>query len=318
MTYRFGAVLLSMVAVLQWTTSCGRKEAPPSGITVPPAAEGTVHAGSSMGASPEVAIGTTRVSIFPNMPTRLFPPRINVEKGGGRMESVAWSVNGEPAGEGDRLEPSFFKRGDRIKARVIVDSNGKKGMVQTNEVIAVDTIPWIENVGIMPQTLVMGGSVKAIAQAMDPDGDPVAIRFEWFVDDRQTGTVGDTFSLNGLRKGTWVYVKAVPNDGFADGGWKYSSKYCIVNSPPVVRSAPPTRLSLEGAFEHTIVAEDPDGDVLTYSLEKAPPGMTLSGSTLRWLVPEEVFGTEVEVIVRISDNDGASTVNTLRMTPRKN
>lgn len=318
MTYRFRAVSLFSVAVLLWTASCGRKEAPPPEVTVPPVAEGTVKAGSSAGVSPETAIGTTRVSIIPNMPSRLFPPRINMGKGGETIESVAWSVNGEPAGVGDRLEPSLFKRGDRIKARVTVDSSGRKWMVQTNEVIAVNAIPWIDNVGIMPQTLVTGGSVKAIAEAMDSDGDPVAIRFEWFVDDRQAGTAGDTFSLNGRRKGTMVYVKAVPNDGFADGGWKFSPKYRIVNSPPVVRSAPPTHLSPDGMLAYTIVAEDPDGDPLTYSLEKAPPGMRLSGSTLRWLVPEDAFGKEVEVIVRISDNDGASAINTLRMTPRKN
>jgi hypothetical protein len=239
-----------------------------------------------------------------------------VERGGGKVDSVAWIVNGESAGEGDRLDPSLFKRGDRIKARVTVDSNGKKGVVQTKEVVATNTLPWIENVVIMPQALVTGGSAKAIPQAIDPDGDPVTIRFQWVVDDRQTGEAGDTFPLSGLRKGTSIYVKAVPNDGFSDGGWKYSPKHRIVNSPPVIRSAPPTRLSPDGAFEHTIVAEDPDGDPLTYSLEKAPRGMTLDGSTLRWLVPENAFGTEVEVIVKISDNDGASTVNTLRMTPR--
>ena len=67
-------------------------------------------------------------------------------------------------------------------------------------------------------------------------------------------------------------------------------------------------------LRHTIVAEDPDGDPMTFTLSKGPPGMILKGSTIEWQVPESAIGTHVEVVVTISDNDGGQTVQTFAMT----
>jgi hypothetical protein len=128
---------------------------------------------------------------------------------------------------------------------------------------------------------------------------------------------GDSLTLSGVKKGSLIHVSATPNDGFADGAWKYSPKYQVVNGPPVVKSQSPTSMPLSRVLTHTIVAEDPDGDPLTYALEKGPEGATLSGATLTWKVSDQDMGRTAEVVIRISDNDGASTVLTMLLNPRK-
>jgi hypothetical protein len=120
-----------------------------------------------------------------------------------------------------------------------------------------------------------------------------------------------------VKKGSWVHFQVIPNDGSADGGWKYSPKYKVLNSPPVVKNAPPVSIAPDKVFTHTIEARDPDGDPVTFSLERAPPGMTLSGATLRWTVTEDAYGKNVEVVVRVSDNDGGVTQTIFSMVPRR-
>jgi hypothetical protein len=56
---------------------------------------------------------------------------------------------------------------------------------------------------------------------------------------------------------------------------------------------------------------------LTYTLVKGPEGMSLSGATLTWKVSDRDLDRSAEIIIGISDNDGASTVLTMTLNPRK-
>jgi hypothetical protein len=138
--------------------------------------------------------------------------------------------------------------------------------------------------------------------------------YKWHVNDSPVAGNGDSLALTGVKKGSWVYITVTPNDGFADGAWRESSRYQVVNALPVVKSALPKELPPGRRFIYRIVAEDPDGDPLTYTLTKAPPGMVLRGETLEWQVPEESIGVNVEAVVVISDNDGGQTVQNISMT----
>ena len=230
---------------------------------------------------------------------------------------VAWSVNDRDEGGGTRLEASRFGKGDRIQAKVLVLSGGVEKNVDVPAVIAGNSPPWIAEARIEPSGLTTRGVVRAVVRIEDPDGDPVTARYTWYVDDRQAAEGDDSFRLQGIRKGASVHFKAVPNDGSTDGGWRYSGKYKVVNSPPIVKSDPPKSIPPDGVIVYTIIAEDPDGDPLTYALEKGPAGMSMTGATLRWAVPSEAYGTSVQIVVKVSDDDGGVTLTTLTMTPRK-
>lgn len=84
----------------------------------------------------------------------------------------------------------------------------------------------------------------------------------------------------------------------------------VVNSnhAPKITSAPVTTATVGKAYQFDVVATDPDaGDVLTYSLASAPPGMTINPSTGRidW-VPGATAYASSPVVVRVDDGAGGS------------
>ena len=184
----------------------------------------------------------------------------------------------------------------------------------TPEVVAVNALPGVTDVRMEPQAPTTGSTVRAVVQARDPDGDPLTCKYRWYVNDSPVAGNGESLTLTGVKKGSWVHVTVTPNDGFADGAWRDSPRYEVVNALPVVRSVLPKELSPGRRFIYRIAAEDPDGDPLTYTLTKAPPGMVLRGETLEWQVPEDSIGVNVEAVVVISDNDGGRTVQNISMT----
>jgi hypothetical protein len=231
---------------------------------------------------------------------------------------IRWEVNGSVVSEEERLSSSFFRKGDAIRAVATVKTGGRTIHLATPEVMAVRSLPSITEVRLEPGMAKRNDTVHSVVKADNPDGEELSYRYKWFIDDIQVTGDGPSLHLAGVSKGAWVHVLVVPNDGISDGGWRYSPKYKVENSPPVITSGPPTVIAPEGLFTHTIVAEDPDGDALSYTLESGPRGMTMTGATLRWNVPVEAYGTNVLVTVKISDNDGGVISHTLSMTPRIN
>ena len=77
----------------------------------------------------------------------------------------------------------------------------------------------------------------------------------------------------------------------------------LVISGTVLAGDPPVEWS------YALVASDPDGDPLTYSLVKGPPDMTLDPNTkiLSWFVTSEDIG-EHEITLEVSDGQGGVTV----------
>jgi hypothetical protein len=307
-------------------TGCGKKEsvAPPN-IASPAAHEADSRAagnpaGTGSGESVVPAGKDVSVFVVPSSPSRISPPSVSVRTApgqGAEIGNVTWFVNGAQQADAYLLAPALFRRGDKIKAVVRLRTGGEETVRTTPEVQAGNALPVVEQVRIEPQAPTTGSTVRAVVSARDPDGDPLTFRYQWYIDDVLVPGEGDSFSLQKVRKGSSVHVRVTPNDGFAEGGWKYSPRHEVVNALPVVKSQAPTTIPSSRLLTYPIVAEDPDGDPLTYTLVKGTEGMTLAGPVLTWNVSDEDLDRPAEIVIRISDNDGGGTVLTMNLTPRK-
>src|SRR5581483_3857328 len=70
----------------------------------------------------------------------------------------------------------------------------------------------------------------------------------------------------------------------ASGTQNFTVAVRLVNTPPTITSAPPTRATLGYPYNYAVRAVDPDGDPLTFSLVSGPQGMAIDQRTglLRW------------------------------------
>jgi hypothetical protein len=308
-------------------TGCGKKEGTaPQGAT-PAVGEAASPAAGRADAPAagrvEISVpdgGGFAVIVAPLSPSRIAPPSVSVKSPtghGAEVLSIQWLVNGAERESGQTLAPSQFQRGDRIQAVVKLRAGGGEKLFTTPEVVAVNALPAVTDVRIEPQAPITGSTVRAVVKAQDPDGDPLTFKYKWYVDDLVVPGESDSLTLKGVKKGSWIHVAVTPNDGFSDGAWRYSPRHQVVNAPPVVKSQPPTTIPPSRVLTHTIVAEDPDGDPLTYTLVKGPEGLTLAGATLTWKISDRDLDRPAEIVIEISDNDGASTVLTMTLNPRK-
>lgn len=298
---------------------CGKKEgqSPQGSPAVPEPSSGNAADETRQGSMRVPPGGGWAVFVAPSSPSRIAPPSVSVKsppKYGAEVLLVRWFVNGGESESGPILSPSRFRRGDRIHAAVKLRMDGGEGILTTPVVVATNALPTTTDVRIEPRAPVSGSIVRAVVQARDPDGDALTFKYRWSVNDLPVAGNGDSLTLTGVKKGSRVHVTVTPNDGFADGAWRDSSRYQVVNALPVVKSVVPKELPPGRRFIYRIVAEDPDGDPLTYTLTKGPSGMVLRGETLEWQVQEESIGVNVEAVVVISDNDGGQTVQTISMT----
>ena len=79
----------------------------------------------------------------------------------------------------------------------------------------------------------------------------------------------------------------------------------IPNRLPQLQSSPRTTTDIGSLYLYDILATDPDGDALSYSLEQAPAGARLEGNRLLWVPTVEQSGRH-EFVLRVSDSQGGS------------
>jgi len=314
-------LLVALAAALLLPHCTGKTEPPASGISAQTGVRGTPAPGGAAGAQATSGeIETLTVRVIPSTPSRLDPPKAVVAAGSDAPHStytVTWRINGNEGPDGERLAPDRFTRGDRIQAVVKWNAGGVEKQASSREVSAVDSPPTLGEIRLDPLAPVTGGTVRVVYAEDDLDGEKVPSKCRWYVDDKEVPGTGEVLSLKGVRKGSWVHARVETAGVNGPGPWRYSTKCMVVNSPPVVRSSLPLTVPADRRFVYRIAAEDPDGDPLTYTLEKGPPGMTLAGPTLEWQVPPDYLGRNAEIAVRIADGSGGATRLDINMTVRE-
>lgn len=132
------------------------------------------------------------------------------------------------------------------------------------------------------RTAFVGQLYRYTPQAVDPDGDPI-----------QFGLIGDlpfhmqifdgeniTWQPGADQVRDWTITVDARDGkgGMAEQTFTIKVQDITGNTPPFITSAPITVAEAGAEYRYRVVAQDPDGDPLDFSLTESPEGMTIGQS----------------------------------------
>ena len=193
--------------------------------------------------------------------------------------------------------------------------DGKGGIVTqsfTIQVTAANHPPVITSAPVVSGTEAVSYRYQLVAT--DPDGDGLTYTLTPFPS-------GMTVTAAGLLAWTpsAAQVGAQPvTVGVSDGkGGAASQSFTITvaaaNHPPVITSAPVVSGTEAVSYRYQLVATDPDGDVVTFSLTQAPAGMTITNGAIAWTPSAAQVGAQ-PVTVGVSDGKGGAASQSFTIT----
>ncbi len=160
-----------------------------------------------------------------------------------------------------------------------------------------------------PQTILLGSTYRYLVAANDPNGD----RLTFLLD---TAPLGMMLSPDGFIEwrpdASQVGLQAVAlsvgdgRNGIATQSFAIDVITQFANQPPIIVTAPPPTATVDRQYQYAAEAVDPEGDLLLWSLDVAPRGMSidsLSGS-VRWRPQIHQIGQH-QVVIRVDDGQGS-------------
>lgn len=215
-----------------------------------------------------------------------------------------WYVDNVPIGgqTNATLPPEFFRRGQTVFVEIIPTDGTNKGQLYRTAGVAVEnTSPRVTAVALAPQTARAGDRIEAQVEASDADHDRIDLAFKWYRNDTVIKEGEDPFlDTVGFASPDRIAVEVTASDLTGSANSSKSEPLTLGNSGPTIVSTPPTA-AVKDRFDYSVKAHDPDGDPLTYHLEMAPPGMTISSDAghIGWQIPTDQQGTfHVKVVVK--------------------
>ncbi|AFY54222.1 RHS repeat-associated core domain protein [Rivularia sp. PCC 7116] len=149
-------------------------------------------------------------------------------------------------------------------------------------------------------------------QATDPDNDPITFQLlsnpEGMTVDANTGLI-QWSPQSGQIGNAQVSVAAFDDNGLG-AIQTYTIKVQQSNSEPVINSNPIESAAPGITYRYDINANDPDGELLTYTLTQAPQGMEIDQlGRISWLAGNDNLGIN-PVEITVSDGRGATVTQT--------
>lgn len=271
----------------------------------PPATTGTSAAAVlARDATLTTASGPAAVVLVPARPTVLEDLEALVSGVVGEVE-FRWEKNGVVlSGQtGNRLPAGLAARGDRVA----VVATAAQGEVRA-EVTIVNSPPRIEQVRLKEPRVFRGVDLAVESKGVDLDGDPLDYRYHWSVNGEELHwEQGPVLPGDKFRRGDKVKLRVTPYDGKENGPVFEGVEMVIPNAPPKFVSEPPKQFQGQ-SYQYQVQVVDPDGDVLTHSLETAPKGMEIDPKSglLSWTFAKSDSGEHrIRIVAKDSEGLGA-------------
>ncbi len=251
--------------------------------------------------------GLYKIELSPSYVTKNSSITTDVRGAGPSDLSYQWIINGsEIEGAIEKvLQYPYLKKNDSVQVKVFIKD---KGELVSDPLIVSNIIPKIQSAKLLPQNPKKGDELKVEVKTFDGDNDYVSLSYEWFVNREPVDETFDVIAIEEpIKRGDKVSVKITPDDGEQEG--QAITLYSIVaNSPPKV--SPDIKTQFDRlVYTSKIIAEDPEGDPLTYTLVRAPEGMTIDSKSgvITWKLTLKDKG-EHEVIVSVNDGHGGEVL----------
>ncbi len=222
--------------------------------------------------------------------------------------ATRWIVNGVDAGiVGQVLPGADLHRGDVVQCIVTTDDGEVTAWPSAEERVG-NGAPTAGSVRVTPSIATESTTLTCVgADVSDPDGDPVALGYRWFVNSVEAGAGA---SLNGAAFNHFdgVVCEVTPADPWSVGSAVLSDALIIDNTPP---GAPTVSLDRSTAVTGetvtcTVTAEatDVDDDAIAYRWEWAVDGAIQSESSA--IFDTTGYADDGSVMCTATANDGTS------------
>ncbi len=206
--------------------------------------------------------------------------------------------------------------------------------------------PKIARVDIDPLKPISTDIIRAIPRLASVRSKDYQFTYKWFVNDEAIeGTPGKLLEKKYYKKGDTVFCRVTVRRGKGKTEEAESPKITVGNAPPLIHRQAIPVFPIPGEFRYSIMAEDPDGDSLSYRL-LAPldKGIVVDSATglMQWNVdvsledfeenpepptrPEEEGTTPstkppkkekpspiVKILYEVRDADGATSVSDITL-----
>jgi hypothetical protein len=221
---------------------------------------------------------------------------------GAPIESYRWEVNnlvieGESSAS---LAPGIARKGDTVSvAATALGSEARAAALIANSPPKILELPFA------PADYYRGVDITVTPRAEDPDDDPVSFSYLWFVNDEELPwESGATLPGERFRRGDRLALQVTPFDGEVYGEVFRSRALVVPNAPPNFVSTPPESFESR-IYRYQAIADDADGDALTYLLAAGPAGMRINEKTgeVLWTIGADQSG-EQRVRLEVQDEAG--------------
>ncbi len=128
--------------------------------------------------------------------------------------------------------------------------------------------------------------------------------------DELIGETFETLKYATLRKGDKIILRVTPYDRVSTGQEVASQEFTILNSAPIITSSPQAQKLKSTLYRYQVVAHDPDGDPITFSLSpSSPQGMTIDPQTglIQWKIGPKDAGTHTIEVIATDGDEGRCT-----------
>lgn len=257
--------------------------------------------------------GIRTVTVVPNPMVRTSPLAVLIEKDGAQGEASSyryqWFVNkiAVQGATASSFDTSTLHRGDMVHVDVTVsDAKGDSVSFVTAPVVVPNALPVIRSLALEQEITSAGSRLLAKVESFDADQDDIQFQFRWLCNDKVVSEGSDqTVVITDLSQNDIVTVEATPYDHDGAGKPFHAAPLVVGNNSPKILSTPMMMANAE-VYEYAVRAEDPDGDPVSFELERAPNGMTIdrAAGLVVWRLGAGISGTH-HVKIIAEDGKGA-------------